>query len=379
MRSWLPGFLLALVGCPAAQDSGVEIEPAPAWVPPDQWGPYGVGVETLEFTDSRGKELVVEVWYPAVVEPGAEADPYEEIQLALDAHREAPADLRGAPYPLLAFSHGFMAIRYQSAFLTEWLASHGYVIVAPDHPGNTLLDIDPDETWRVMLERPDDLRSSVDELIDIAAGDHARLAGMVEDGPYAALGHSFGAVTTLILGGGEPDWQGVIDYCGEHDGIACDYMSEGLEAGMAEGHGTVDARVAVTVPMSPGVWYAFGPDGGNLAGVRLPLVLGGDMDQVLDYQAEIRPVAESLAAPKRFATLANAGHYAFSNICDFAPFIADDCDEDAGWIEVALAQEITRVVVTAHLDQRFLGIEEAGDFLDPSTLAQWEELSWEEQ
>jgi predicted dienelactone hydrolase len=379
MKLKLSLISVLVLGCPAPGDSDEAIDPPPAWVEPDRWGPYGVGVETLEFVDARGKELVVEVWYPAVVEPGAVADPYEEIKLALDAHREAPADLRGAPYPLLAFSHGFMAIRYQSAFLTEWLASHGYVIVAPDHPDNTLLDIDPDETWRVMLERPDDVRSSVDELIDVAAGDHERLAGMVEDGPYGMLGHSFGAVTTLVLGGGEPDWQGVMDYCEEHDGIACDYMSEGLEAGMAEGHGTVDERVAVTVPMSPGVWYAFGPDGDNLAGVRQPLVLGGDRDQVLDYDSEIRPVVDALAAPKRLATLANAGHYSFSNICDFAPFIADDCDEDAGWIDVDLAQEITRVVVTAHLDQRLLGLQQAGAFLEPAYLARWDDLSWEEE
>ncbi len=367
------------LGCPAPGDSGAGLEPAPAWAPPDQWGPYGVGVETLELTDPRGKELVVEVWYPAVVEDGAEADPYEEIQLALDAHREAEPDLRGAPYPLLAFSHGFMAIRYQSAYLTEWLASHGYVVVAPDHPDNTLFDIDTDATWRVMLERPDDLRYAVDGLIEVAAGDHRRLAGMVEDGPYAALGHSFGAVTTLIIGGGEPDWQGVIDHCAHGDGIACDYMGEGLEAGMAEGHGTVDERVVVTVPMSPGVWYAFGPDGANLAAVRAPLVLGGDRDQVLDYQTEIVPVAEALVAPKRFATFADAGHYAFSNICDLAPFWADDCDESGEWIDMELAQEISRVLVTAHLDQRFLGVDEAAAWLEPDALSQWPELSWDEQ
>lgn len=366
-----------LVGCPASVDTGLALEPAPAWVTPDQWGPYGVGVLTMEFTDPRGKELVAEVWYPAVVEPGAEVDPYPEILLALDAHWDVAPDPRGAPYPVLAFSHGFAAIRYQSAFLTEWLASHGYVIVAPDHVDNTMLDIDTDATWRVMLERPDDVRYAVDELIGQAAGGHHTLAGMVEEGDYAALGHSFGAVTTLELGGAEPDWQGVIDYCGEHDVFVCDYLSEGLEPDMAEGHGTVDERVPLTVPMSPGVWYAFGADGSNLAGVRQPLVLGGDRDQILDYQAEILPVWEALAAPKRMATLAEAGHYAFSNICDLAPFWADDCDEEGGWIEMETAHAITRTVVTAYLDQHFLGIDAAGDFLEPSYLAQWEELSWE--
>ena len=141
----------------------------------------------------------------------------------------------------------------------------------------------------------------------------------------------------------------------------------------------MDERAIVTVPMSPGVWYAFGEDGSNLAGVRQPLMLGGDRDQVLDYETEIHPVYEHLAAPKRLGTLADAGHYAFSNICDLAPFFADDCDEDAGWIEMDLAQHITRVLVTAHLAQRFLGLDEAGAYLEAGYLAQWEELSWEEE
>ncbi len=376
MKRWFQ-LTFVICGCPGSADTGDAPEPVPDWVQPDQWGPYGVGVETLEFTDSRGKELVAEVWYPAVVEDGAEPDPYQEIQVAMDGHREVPPDLRGAPYPLLAFSHGFAAIRYQSAFLTEWLASHGYVVVAPDHPDNTLLDIDFDLVWKVMLERPDDVRNSVDELIAQAAGGHENLAGMVEEGSYGVLGHSFGAVTSLVMGGGEPDWQGVLDYCSANDAYACQYMGEGLEAGMAEGHGTVDDRIAVTVPMSPGVWYAFGQDGANLADVRQPLVLGGDRDTVLDYETEIRPVYERLESPKRFGTLANAGHYAFSNICDLAPFWADDCDEDGDWIDMELAQHVTRVVVTAHLDLQLLGIEQASAYLEPDYLAQWEELSWE--
>jgi predicted dienelactone hydrolase len=370
--------LLLCGACSAPGDSGAPSEPPPAWVEPDRWGPYGVGVETIEIVDPRGKELEVEVWYPAVVAEGAEPDPYEEIQLALDAHREADPDLRGAPYPLLAFSHGFMAIRYQSAYLTEWLASHGYVVVAPDHPDNTMFDIDQDATWRVMLERPDDLRYSVDGLIALAAGDHPLFAGMVEEGDYGVLGHSFGAVTTLVVGGGAPDWQGVIDFCAERDVFVCDYMAEGLGPEDAEGHGTVDERATVTVPMSPGVWYAFGPEGANLAGVRQPLVLGGDRDQILSFEDEIRPVYEALASPKRFAVFADAGHYAFSNICDLAPFFADDCAEDEGWIDIALAQEISRVIVTAHLDLHLRGKAEAAAFLDPGYLARWEELIWEE-
>ena len=43
------------------------------------------------------------------------------------------------PYPLIVFSHGNGGLGVQSFFLTEYLASHGYVVVCPDHTGNSLL------------------------------------------------------------------------------------------------------------------------------------------------------------------------------------------------------------------------------------------------
>ncbi len=40
-------------------------------------------------------------------------------------------------FPLVIYSHGNGGLRYVSAFLTEHLASHGFVVMAPDHTGNT--------------------------------------------------------------------------------------------------------------------------------------------------------------------------------------------------------------------------------------------------
>lgn len=44
------------------------------------------------------------------------------------------------PFPLVVYSHGNGGLRYVSAFLTEHLASHGFIVVAPDHVGNTAID-----------------------------------------------------------------------------------------------------------------------------------------------------------------------------------------------------------------------------------------------
>ena len=45
----------------------------------------------------------------------------------------------GGPWPIILFSHGNQGIKEQSFFLTEHLASHGYLVVAPDHQYNTAI------------------------------------------------------------------------------------------------------------------------------------------------------------------------------------------------------------------------------------------------
>ncbi len=69
---------------------------------------------------------------------GQRGDPYElylgtlklaEIDSPNAAVRDAALDRRGAPYPTILFFHGNGGVRAQSYFLTEHLASHGFVVV----------------------------------------------------------------------------------------------------------------------------------------------------------------------------------------------------------------------------------------------------------
>ena len=95
-------------------DTGPTLGPPPERVDPDQAGPYAAGFTSLELDDPRGGELKVQVWYPAV-DPGTEPDAYEEVSITVGGFRDAQPDRRGAPYPVVAFSHGFGGIRFQNA------------------------------------------------------------------------------------------------------------------------------------------------------------------------------------------------------------------------------------------------------------------------
>ena len=338
-----------------AVDTAVE---AP-WGEPDALGPYGVGRDTFEWTDARGKELVAELWYPAETE-GEEPDNYEPLTLTGLSVERADPDTRGGAWPLVAFSHGAGAIRYQSIFHTEYLASHGYAVVAVDHPGNTMFDFDEELTLQATLERPGDVSASVDMVLD-----DATYGPLIDGSRFAMMGHSFGAFTTLVVAGGQWSFEGIPDACeqGYAESIVCNTMEGSEDVDPSEWVG-IDERAVVAVPMSPGVWYAFGPDGEGLQGVQNPLVLAGDADPTLSYDGEIRPVWEKMSDPKQLLTFAGVGHYAFSDICRLAPFITEECEEEAGgWPAMEPVQTLTNTYVTAWLGVNYLGDERYADWV----------------
>ena len=131
-------------------------------------GPFAVGVGTLRLTDStratsrsiRTRPLTVRLWYPARRSSAAEHAPYAPEPALLDAMvRDGYLDLdsatirawahvrlaarRDAPpapapsargWPVLVFSHGMGVAGMNYAAIVQDLASHGYVVLAIDHP-----------------------------------------------------------------------------------------------------------------------------------------------------------------------------------------------------------------------------------------------------
>jgi len=343
---WAPVVLLWLLpACgPAEQEPAPPVRPAP-----DQPGPYAVGVTTVE------SEGVVEVWYPAV-DPGTEPDPYPDVPYALGAHRDADPDRRGAPYPLVAFSHGFGGIRYQSAFLTEHLAAHGFVVVAPDHRHNTMLDLDESMTGQVLVERPGDIARAVDLVPELPG-----LVGLAAAESYAVVGHSFGGVTALLVGGGELDVGYAQAHCDEHHDRGCAFFTDG-EIGDPE-LASPDPRAVVAVDLCPGGWYAFGTSG--LDGLGPTLAVAGDRDQDLPYDREGRPTMDALPAPKHLVVLADAGHWGVTDLCALAPVIDECRGAEAGWMEPHRAQAIVRTLVTAYAGDALLDDPQYASWLVP--------------
>ena len=226
------------------------------------------------------------------------------------------------------------------------------------------MDLDPSNDPLMMLERPDDIRYSVDHVYALSQ-EPGLLEGALESDDYAALGHSFGSVTAMLLGGGQFDWAALRGYCddGIGNGRVCALVDEArmLDDGR---HGGPDPRVVATVAMSPGIWYAFGEAGRGLSHVVNPFALVGVRDDVLDWPGEGEPVWQALASPKVLASFTHAGHYGFTLLCDLLPGFKEECaGPDDGWEDLRWVLERSQSLITAHLGLTMLGDERYAPWL----------------
>jgi predicted dienelactone hydrolase len=103
------------------------------------------------------------------------------------------------------FSHGNGGVRMQSTYLLTALASHGYVVAAPDHTGSTLRDInDPSDlsvgaVLNSYLVRPVDLSFVIDHFAH--AGPKDPFFDAIDLNAIGAIGHSLGSISALRSAG----------------------------------------------------------------------------------------------------------------------------------------------------------------------------------
>ena len=171
-------------------------------------GIHPVGTRSFEWTDqARERTLPVDVWYPATsAYQGKDSD-----EASMDRYQLLPgtpevtqlavrdADSQTGRFPLIIFSHGFGGERRQSTFFYTHLASHGYVVAAMDHVGNTTADMlsgtgsagDALVIEKFIEARPLDASFVIDQMLAGAANldINADQIGM--------SGHSFGGWTTI--------------------------------------------------------------------------------------------------------------------------------------------------------------------------------------
>lgn len=167
-------------------------------------GPYPVGAITYVFwqrsvTTGELRRIDSVIWYPAVETEGRR--PLDATLFAVPGAAAA----RGR-FPVVVFSHAAASSPVQSAFLTAHLASHGFVVAAPSHPGSTFddcLGCGGVERMRALLEdsaanRPAEVSAMLDVLAAMDRDAASLLYGAVDTGRAAVIGHSWGGYTAIV-------------------------------------------------------------------------------------------------------------------------------------------------------------------------------------
>ncbi len=346
-------------------------------------GPYAVGVRTLQLRQAaqadvlafdpghgaaplRDRELGVDLWYPAKVQPH---DAPVVYTASLPSEPPAPAASftipgiavrdaapAGGGFPLVVVSHGYSNDPAAMTWLTENLASKGYVVAAIRHD-------DPPITDRTKFVQPL-LRRPLD-IAFVALSLQGTLAAqrLIDPQRTALIGYSMGGYGVLTAAGARLDLKGPPAQM-IPGGLLLPYLHGGALEDSVKVKG-LRAVVAIS-PAGGGPLAAWGTEG--LHSIDVPLLLiAGDRDHTVDYASGARAFFDqAVNAPRYLLTFKGAGH---SIGLSPAPEAMRRRLWDEDWFEdpVWRAERINAInahFITAFLDRYVKGDDPRAAYLD---------------
>lgn len=357
-------------------------------------GEYAVGVQTLDLVHidqldilnyGKGEDslynrtLKVEIWYPTETgseelisydevmgQNGSPTRPLIPFTFLGRATRNAKPDNDGEPFPLVIVSHGYTGSRYLMTYLTENLASKGYVVVAIDHTEATFRDAAGFQS--TLLNRSLDDLFVLNEMARLSQDEDSFLKGLVDSDNTALIGYSMGGYGAVNVAGAGYSPQAVQLFGA---------MSAGSKAllrrsvGNPEFEASIDPRIKVIVAFAPwgmqrGVWNAEG-----LAGIKIPsLFVAGSKDDISGYEDGTKAIYEGAINSDRYLlTYIDARHNTAPNPAPSEAYASGlSIDEylryaDSVW-DMRRINNINQHFVTAFLGFYLKGNENYKSYLD---------------
>lgn len=234
---------------------------------------FPVGVTRLSLTKTSvttgmPRALDPIVWYPADVRHAtADGAPTED------------ATVRRGRHPVIVFSHGSCGRPTEATYYTTALASRGFVVVAPTHPGNTADDglvACVGDFLDSAVNRLPDVETTIDAMIAAETDASSRFAHRLRPDRIGMTGLSFGGFTTLRVA-------------------------------------QSDARIVAALSMVPGGTAALAQ--GTDHDITIPtMVIGAEHDQVVGV-AESPLAYARLAGPRFLVEVLGANHLSVVDDC----------------------------------------------------------------
>ncbi len=299
-------------------------------------GTYKVGVRTMELIHKDqidilsakdgvaplyDRNLKIEIWYPAEV-PGEAIDTihYDESMGKQDdpknplvrysfsgrAVRNAKPDLSGMPFPLVVVSHGYVGSRLLMTYLTENLASKGYVVVSIDHKESTYSDAAGFHS--TLLNRSQDILFVLNQIAELSKpGIPGFLSGLADSDNTGLIGYSMGGYGVLNAAGAGYSDQLVRFFSAMSGG---NKAIEVLTTDNSVYQASRDSRIKAVVAFAPwgmerGVW-----DSDGLKGLNVPtFFVAGSLDDISGYEKGTKAIFEGAVNADRYLlTYVNARH-----------------------------------------------------------------------
>ena len=215
------------------------------------------------------------------------------------------------PLSLIVISHGLGSDLTTFAYLAKHLASHGFAVAVPEHPGSnasqieSLLtglenDVTPPEE---LIDRPLDIKFMLNEL----AKDYGK---EIDTNNVGMIGQSFGAYTTLAIAGAEWNWSTLTTDCDDiQNSWNLSLLIQCLALQVPPGETAIsfkDERITSAIAINPLTSSIFGQE--SLSKIDIPLmIVSGSSDPVTPSLPEQIIPFTWLTTPKKYLVLFNGG------------------------------------------------------------------------
>jgi predicted dienelactone hydrolase len=317
-------------------------------------GSFAVGVVLRSFVDegrsnwqgTGPRPLVTIIWYPAASGSKLRAPDLGDPQMQkyfvkYPLAEGASISVQQKKYPLIVLSHGNSSLALSLDWLGYFLASHGYIVAAVNHHGNTAAEPGGPipQGFAAEWERPRDLSVLIDKMLgDPFFGSH------IDPDRIGAAGHSSGGATVLELAGAIFDPNQLEAFCKadraidpncdpppmirdqlkEFDALA--KTNPVVEASIKRSHYPYDdPRVKAVFAMAPAIGLEH--TDASLRAIRIPVyIVAGRADDITPPATNAERFANLIPTATLTILPGMVGHATFGSLC--TPIGV----KDAGWV-----------------------------------------------
>ena len=218
------------------------------------------------------------------------------------------ASVQSGRHPLVLLSHGSSGSMFSHQDTAVFLAKHGYLVAAIEHPGDNFHDESGLGTDRVLIGRSLQLTVLLDFLLS-----RAPFSTAIDNTKIGVAGFSAGGYTALVIVGAKPKFPLLKRYCSQYP-----------QSVLCSGGGAVSVSSPPLVPKTdPRIRAAFviSPvaaffDRESLSPISVPVeIIAAGRDSVLPNQSNARWVRDNIPTLAKYTEVSGADHFVFLSPC----------------------------------------------------------------